>query len=358
MVGLWPYEQSKLTRLQRILFSGTLITFILVQFATFATSKCTPQFVIEVLSVTFLFIAYAIEYTAYWIHLKTIKHLLELLQHIYDELNDEEEIAIMNEYGNMARYHTGILTIALNHFLVLSTCGMSVFTLFPFWPCMFDIAWPANESRPHTRIYIPTEYFIDQERYYYLIMLHSNVAYYVGSTALLAAGTTGMSYFLHICGMFKVASYRVEQAMMICSVRNQNLIHEGIIYAIDMHRKAISVKLMSQIFQVITFGFDLEKLIIPFICLNTTNIFIILANNNAQQITDHNDDMFAAVYNVKWYNASLRIQKMILFMLQKGTKPLCVTLGGIFTGSLESAARLISTSMSYFTVLYSTRQNM
>ncbi|XP_025160166.1 uncharacterized protein LOC109503868 isoform X2 [Harpegnathos saltator] len=286
-------------------------------------------------------------------------------------------MSIMEEYGNMARYHTGILTL-------ISTFGVSVFILCPFWLRIFDIVWPANEVRPHSWIHIPTEYFIDQEKYYYFIVLHTNVAFCVGSTALVAVGTTSMSYFLHICGMFKVASYRVEQAMMICklevgSAGSETLIHKQIVCAIDMHRKAtwsiryfisklqvfyfllllctvISISL--NLFRIVTSGFDFEKLVIPCICLGSLKLYIVIANNNAQQVMDHNEDMFVTVYNVKWYNAPLRIQKMILFMLQRGSKPFYVIIGGMFIGSLESAAKLLSASMSYFTVLYSTRQNI
>lgn len=43
-------------------------------------------------------------------------------------------------------------------------------------------------------------------------------------------------------------------------------------------------------------------------------------------------------YNVQWYVAPLRIQKMLLFLLQRGTKSFNLNLGGLFVGSLESAA--------------------
>jgi len=43
-------------------------------------------------------------------------------------------------------------------------------------------------------------------------------------------------------------------------------------------------------------------------------------------------------YNVEWYMAPLHIQKMMLFLLQKGTKAFHLILGGIFVASMESAA--------------------
>ncbi|XP_025160170.1 uncharacterized protein LOC109503872 isoform X2 [Harpegnathos saltator] len=254
--------------------------------------------------------------------------------------------------------------------------------MLSFWPTILDIVLPANESRPHPQLQIMTEYFIDPEKYFFFILLHANAAYCIGGLVMLAIGTMNIAYIQLICGIFKISSYRMEQIMMICTVNNagnQNLIHKGIVYAVKMHRRAmrfikvyiskmevpffliivagvISSSLnLFRLFQEISVGFDLRKMILPTIFLYIFYIYVILANNCAQQIMDHNDHVFATVYNIEWYEAPLTIQKMILFMLQKGNKPFLVNLGGVFTASLESAAKLMSTSMSYFTVLYSTQ---
>lgn len=43
-------------------------------------------------------------------------------------------------------------------------------------------------------------------------------------------------------------------------------------------------------------------------------------------------------YNVQWYAASRNTQKIILFLLQKGTKSFTVGVGGLFVGSLDCFA--------------------
>ncbi|XP_014479024.1 PREDICTED: uncharacterized protein LOC106746707 [Dinoponera quadriceps] len=63
-----------------------------------------------------------------------------------------------------------------------------------------------------------------------------------------------------------------------------------------------------------------------------------MGNYTAQQVTDHNNDVFVSVYNVRWYTAPLRIQKIILFLLQRGGKAFNLTLGGLFVASLRNAA--------------------
>ncbi|XP_024887910.1 uncharacterized protein LOC112464883 isoform X2 [Temnothorax curvispinosus] len=121
---------------------------------------------------------------------------------------------------------------------------------------------------------------------------------------------------------------------------------------------AIGVTCLSlNLFRLASYSDEIDKLLIPFIIINILYVYLFLANHTAQEITDHNEYLFATVYNVQWYTAPLHIQKIILFLLQKGTKPFYINLGGIFVASLESAAMLMSTSISYFTVLYSTREN-
>jgi len=43
-------------------------------------------------------------------------------------------------------------------------------------------------------------------------------------------------------------------------------------------------------------------------------------------------------YNVPWYQAPLYIQKLILFLLQRGSKAFTLKAGGVFVGSLECFA--------------------
>ncbi|XP_018051737.1 PREDICTED: uncharacterized protein LOC108689487 [Atta colombica] len=196
---------------------------------------------------------------------------------------------------------------------------------------------------------------------------------------MAATGTMLIAYLKHICGMFSIASFRIKKAMAINMQQDVNeekmiIIYKGIICAIDIHRKAIEfsqifiknfegsffclivagiVCLTSTLVQIITYN-STEQLILQLVYISILYIYMFLSNYTAQDITDHNEYVFATVYNVEWYVAPLHIQKMMLFLLQKGTKAFHLNLGGIFVASMESAATLMGTSISYFTVLYST----
>ncbi|EZA47949.1 hypothetical protein X777_15045 [Ooceraea biroi] len=61
-------------------------------------------------------------------------------------------------------------------------------------------------------------------------------------------------------------------------------------------------------------------------------------------------------YNVSWYLAPVDIQKMILFLLQRGSRTFTLNVGGLFTASFECFATMTSASVSYFTFMYSIQQ--
>ncbi|XP_018055796.1 PREDICTED: uncharacterized protein LOC108692155 [Atta colombica] len=91
-----------------------------------------------------------------------------------------------------------------------------------------------------------TKYFVNQEKYFYLILLHMYAVLCIGITIMLGIGTMVITYIEHICGMFRIASYRFDHAVNInilhnSTIKNMILMTEGIIYAIDIHRQAMKL---------------------------------------------------------------------------------------------------------------------
>jgi len=78
--------------------------------------------------------------------------------------------------------------------------------VYLFWSHIFDILFSTNK----TQILFPlmTEYFVDQEKYSFLISLHANIALIIGGVAMLAIGTIMLVYQKYACGMFRIARYK------------------------------------------------------------------------------------------------------------------------------------------------------
>ncbi|XP_025270163.1 uncharacterized protein LOC112639649 [Camponotus floridanus] len=375
-IGLWPLKQSNLTRFQFIILSSVLTTSIIFQLTIFVTLRCTPNLVVKVLSSTCLFSISAIKYNLFSLKMEAVKDLLIKLQEIHDGLKDKNEIAIMKEYSCLAKRYTAVLTI-----LGLYSSFSIIIALF--WSSIFYLILPINISISH-HLPIMMEYFIDQEIYFYLIPLHISVAMFIAMTVAIAIGAMFVAYDQHICAMFKISSYRIKRAVHIITLgvnksKKENLILKGIISAVNIHRQAIKLSefLVSKIqtmlfcliivgviflslnlfriFQIASSGDDVEEFIFPFQFVTFSIVYMFLANYIAQDLTDHNNHIFTTVYDVQWHIAPLHIQKMILFLLQRGAKDYTINVGGLFVGSLECFATLVKASVSYFTFMYSTQ---
>jgi len=89
-----------------------------------------------------------------------------------------------------------------------------------FWPNILDIILPKNNSRPHNLL-IMMEYFIDQEKYFYLILLHLYITILMGLITMQAISIWFITFSQCICGMFKVARYenKYNSTIFICELR-------------------------------------------------------------------------------------------------------------------------------------------
>ncbi|XP_077266109.1 uncharacterized protein LOC143899597 isoform X1 [Temnothorax americanus] len=375
-VGLWPYQRSKLVQLQFALLFSVLATFILAQFATFLTSQCTPDLLINVFASALFYIFFAIIYSIFSNNIEVIKCLLEQLQHNCNELTDENEINIIKQYAIYAKRYTIALTL-VGIFIII------ILILYPIWSRVFYILLSINETHARISPLLVTEYFVDK-RYFYLILFHTNAAFFIVLIAMIATGTMFIVYSQHACGMFQITCYRIARTMTLETLRknslqNEYLIYKRLICAVDMHRKAMKFsnstlyrfKIMFTfliitgvmcgslniflIFQITSFKSDIEELLLRLIIMMYLLTYMFVGNYFAQKIMDHNDKVFVAVYNVQWYVAPLLIQKMILFLLQRRTKAFTMNIAGLFVASLEGAATLLSTGISFFTVLHSVR---
>lgn len=96
--------------------------------------------------------------------------------------------------------------LSLYIYLVISMCSIFTISIALMWSHIINIVLPMNESRPHSTIQILSiEYFIDQEKYFYLIYLHINAAIYIGATTIIGTGTMLIAYLKHACGIYTIA---------------------------------------------------------------------------------------------------------------------------------------------------------
>ncbi|XP_019888317.1 uncharacterized protein LOC105282617 [Ooceraea biroi] len=375
LFGLWPYKETIFTNLLGTLVCNYLMSIIVVLLLRFYFVECSFDFVVKMLCGVTFYAILAIPPITMWMKTKDVRYLLDQLQHIYNQLKDKDEIAIYDKYGYIAKR----MTIRI---IILIMSGLYFIGVMVYWPYTFDIIMPKNESYATRIMEFVTEYFVVQEQFHFFLILHLSTVSFTGSVLTTAVGTMIISYFKHICGMFEIASYRIEKAMAIellhnFDMKNGIVICRKIICAVDIQRQAmefatasvnslegsvlalviIIVLCMSlnllRIFQIESPAERIEEVLLHLSVVIIIMCSTLLANNSGQEVTDYSNHVYVTIYNVPWYLAPVNIQKLILFLLQRSSKIFTLNISGIFVASLKCFATLINASMSYFTFMYS-----
>jgi len=105
-------------------------------------------------------------------------------------------------------HKTTLNTKYLNYFyffLVLGICGTFSLIIAQIWSFIVDVN-AMNTSQLHHLSFM-TEYLVDQEKYFYWILLYMYTVLCIGQIITLGIGTMLVTYIEHICGIFKIARY-------------------------------------------------------------------------------------------------------------------------------------------------------
>ncbi|KYN27639.1 hypothetical protein ALC57_02937, partial [Trachymyrmex cornetzi] len=243
-----------------------------------------------------------------------LKQLLEQIQDDWNSLKDKLEINIIEKYACSARLFTIILIVYCYFGLIFSG-------IFQYLPIILDVILPLNDSRP-CQLFVVTEYFVNQEKYFYVMLLHETLAYTVGTATLCSTSAIIMTCILHTCALFKIARF-AELLTSSFAVLFFILIIIGV------------SSLSFNLFQVSN-AYIISYFIAILIFLHLNYMFV--ANYGGQELLNHGLKLFKATYNGLWYAAPLRTQKLLLFIMQKGTTNVSLTCGGVFVASLEGFA--------------------
>lgn len=98
--------------------------------------------------------------------------------------------------------------------LVFGVCAITSSFIFQLWIIMIDADLSTNISRAY-RFLFTMEYFIDQEKYFYLTLLHINAAVCIGSAIMISNGAIFIAFIQHTCGMLKIARYEHRSDLII-----------------------------------------------------------------------------------------------------------------------------------------------
>ncbi|XP_011864020.1 PREDICTED: uncharacterized protein LOC105559954 isoform X1 [Vollenhovia emeryi] len=283
---------------------------------------------------------------------------MEEMRNDWNLLKDKLEIDIIKKY---ARYTNMVTTT------VIVFCYICIFTItiFQRLPLIFDIILPLNGSRPYQLI-LTTEYFVNQDKYIQLILLHEFLVGCIGFTTVWGTGASIIVYLTHLCALLEIASYRIDNAidrniLAMPSPKKQYLLHRRIVNAVVMHQRAAEFNdFMTSVFLIpfallivvgvssltlslfllcrLILSNNISKALVIVILTLAHLIYLFIANYCGQVVINNGIDLFKATYNGLWYAAPLSTQKLLLFIMQRGRENLTISCFSIFIASLDGFA--------------------
>ncbi|XP_070160259.1 uncharacterized protein [Polyergus mexicanus] len=373
-IGLWSYHNSSINQIQVVLSLLIYIIFITYQLIQIFVAKYTFDIFLEVLSFDFLIMVWIAKYITFYAVMKNIKKFQKRVHDNWSILTDDREIDIMRKYTNNGKRFT-IIIATFVYF------GCLIYISIQYIPDLLDLIVPLNESRPR-KLFTQMECFVDQQKYFHVLAMYINIVILLSATIGIATESFSLINAVHAFGMFKIASFRIkhmlsENTLRICA-KKYTILHHRIIAAVDVHRRALE---LSELLKT-TFGRSYLFIIIIITCSGSINIFhlsriimmeqktlmdiiksiisifchflfLILGNFAGQEFINCDSYVHQTICNTEWYNAPLKAQKLILFLLQKTTKSYKVDAGGMFSPCLEGLIGTMSLLFSIFTVLNS-----
>ncbi|RLU17632.1 hypothetical protein DMN91_009868 [Ooceraea biroi] len=373
-LGLWPYQESFIWRIQSVFFFGTYCCFIFFQFTPFLTTTCNMECIMKRFSYICITFAYVMNYYALYFNSKVVKQVLEHMQFDWKMFEKSDAMKIFEEYLS----ESYILALSLCSVIVLGAFG---FIIIECRSIILDVIAPMNESRPR-KLELDLELFVNEEQYFLLYFLQEIIGMGIGIWSIITTGTFLITIAKHSCASYKIVSYLMRNTVIytlqLPVVQRIQFMHRNICLSVYIHRRTMefckglllsfdmwyfpllltcALSLSCQLFRlynaIIQFN-DLYDILVTCATVFCYFVYMIAGNFLGQTYTEHSFTILVAMYDSLWYVAPVPIQKLFLIM-QKSIKSHKLVLGGLFTVSIEGFSTLVTTAVSYFTVIHAVR---
>ncbi|RLU17928.1 hypothetical protein DMN91_010167 [Ooceraea biroi] len=370
-LGLWPYNDSAFTCIQKIFFPSVFAFSIGLQVGKIITSVNDLDSLFGILWFAVPCLVFSLKYATFCIQSKEIRKLMELMKHDLNTIKRKEEVEILKEYANIGH----IITVSMITIYYIAAFG---FLMMEVLPKILDIVVPLNESRPVHLLGVATLFF-DQEKYFFPILGHMTVALLSEVTTILATETAGLLLIQHLCALFKVASFRMQRIFdcdfHITISQKNRIYHANIVDATIMYNKAVEFfsffnssleasyfilywlgvcSLSINMFRLFQAGLkkETQQSYTSGIFVICHFIYIFICHWILQIMTNHSNDLYCKACNLSWYSVPLEFQKMLQLVIQRTAKP-CKFALYMLDVSLERFASLLNLSLSYCTIFWS-----
>ncbi|XP_029155543.1 uncharacterized protein LOC114928486 [Nylanderia fulva] len=337
--GIWPYQSKWSAYLMRVIYIALIIMVVIFQLINFFVTDVSRDFLVITVQAFILTIGVL---GHVWSYIKYMDKFKELFEHMWKDWalqKTDEEIKVMHEHAKTVRKFTF-------YYIFLAYGFLSMYIIYISMPEILDVISPINESRPRRQPFDYT-YFIDEEKYFYVIRFCMFSLCYIIPSIYLISCTMFMAFTQHVCAMYKILGYHAEH-LFYGSPSENDLKHGVRMRCKDI---AIFVRLHYSILQFVdtletchTISFlldlvtcicglsitltqipnmigDMEVAIRSISLTGSMLAYLYVYNYMGQKITDMSLGINEKLYNSAWYTAVISEQNSLLIIMKRCLHP-------------------------------------
>ncbi|XP_025262490.1 odorant receptor 4-like [Camponotus floridanus] len=374
LLGQWPFQKKRDRWIVFLAVSFIGITQFISQILALVTLRGDLDATLECVAPLLVNCLCVVKLTNLVYNMKGIKILLMHIQGDWQSWNIDSEFKILYRFAESGR------SITIGY-----ASGMYAFgSLFPFLAIIPKIIGKNVTSNYSTRpVGFPyhVEYFVDLDKYYYPVLIHNYLATAIRLTIIVASDTCVIILVQHCCALFSIIRYRMEhirkaikEDKQFAFLEEDDKVYKNFIHCIRKHEDAIQfANCLEAIYkQALFVEVGLIVSMMSLSALQATNdtltpqvavrhggyimaqlIHLFTVCWLGQQIIDHSDHVYTAIYRGEWYESSSKSKKLLNMIMLRSISPCTLTVGKIMVLSLPSFSAVVRASASYFTVLQS-----
>ncbi|XP_043273341.1 uncharacterized protein [Venturia canescens] len=356
-IGQWPYQSLKQRQILWVLVHLAIGTVCLVQGLKLLQYWGNIDMMVECMVPMGVQIVACLKSSNCIFNRVKMGQLLELMKKDWAGVENEAELSILKNYA-----HTGFL---LGFSYVVCVFGsLAIYLIVPLTPQIFDIILPLNESRPRQFLYEVEYIIIDEEDHYVSIMIHNYVGSIITILVVVSVDAMLLAYVHHICGMFSILGYRLENIIKDTNIDENRArdignekIYMRIAHCVEFHGQVLEYTRLIETSYSTSFLFQMaaSMLMISATGLQVVShlgdyeqvfrhgqfimgqLFHLFVNSwPSQMLTDHTFRFRESVYFAKWYRFPLRGRHLLRLALLRSLKPCQMTAGNLYVMSMES----------------------
>ncbi|XP_011301634.1 odorant receptor 13a [Fopius arisanus] len=368
LMGQWPFQSPRRNKIFKCLTLFLITSISLPMITKFAESLNDIDVVMECVPMAGSYGTSYLKYFTWAFNHDRMKGLLLSMERDWRDLKTERDIQLLKKFSERARKMNNIYAMTIYGLLFL-------FLGAPAIPILMDICIPLNQSRPRIFLY-QTEYWIDQNEYYYFIVLHAYLTVPVLFGPVIFFDNLFSIFISHTCGMCAILKSHLESVhiedstgdgesackrLQLCADMQTNILEyvqylESTCTLLFLLLVGMSILVITLTGMMIVIKGGEVSEIIRFASFNVGTIYHLFWSSwQGHTLIVESESIFLSVYQSEWYTLSPKAQRMLLPIMMRSANPCQITAGKCYVMSMESFGAAMRATMSFFTLLLSTR---